>query len=220
MDRGNEQELRALVKSVRTAYEFTRMHESRLSKDPVKQFTAWMLLAIQSGVKEPNAMTLATIGKNGFPNARIVLLRDFDASGFSFFTNYKSNKGVELKAHKACLNFFWLEVARQVKITGLAERVPEEESDEYFASRPRESQLAAWASEQSKEISGRAYLEKRYKFYQKKFKGQNVPRPPHWGGYRVKPVKIEFWQGRENRLHDRIVYTKVKGEWVMKRIAP
>jgi len=214
-------EVRDVIRTIRKTYEFKNLLvETDIEKDAISQFNVWMAQAIAEGVKEPNAMTLATVDKKGFPKARIVLLRDFDENGFSFFTNYKSAKGKELDSHKACLNFFWIEVSRQVRIIGKADKVPVNESDMYFNSRPRESQIAAWASAQSEKISSREQLEKQFVFYQKKFEGGLVPKPPHWGGFRLKPLQIEFWQGRENRLHDRILYTRQKGGWKIERLSP
>jgi pyridoxamine 5'-phosphate oxidase len=166
-------------------------------------------------------MTLATVDKKGFPDARIVLLRGVDTTGFSFFTNYKSAKAKELAGKKACLNFFWAELSRQVRIIGSVKKLSAKESDEYFNSRPRESQIGAWASDQSAPIKGRAYLEERFAYFVKLFEGKKVKRPPHWGGYVVVPRSIEFWQGRPNRLHDRILFVKNKtGKWNISRLSP
>lgn len=166
-------------------------------------------------------MTLATAGKDGQPRARIVLLKSFDESGFVFFTNYHSRKGNELADNaRACLLFYWAPVWRQVRIEGTVEKVSEAESDEYFHSRPLGSKLGAWASNQSEAVTSRKELDERFEEFSLRF-SDNVPRPPHWGGYRVKPAVIEFWQGRENRLHDRLVYTRRSdGGWHIERLAP
>ena len=166
-------------------------------------------------------MTLATATRFGSPSARIVLLKSFDEGGFVFYTNYNSRKGIELEENaRACLLFYWPALWRQVRIEGTVERVSAEESDQYFQSRPLGSKIGAWASDQSTEIENRAALEKRFDEFNSRF-GDNVPRPPHWGGYRVKPSLIEFWQGQENRLHDRLRYTlSDDGGWVIERLAP
>jgi len=208
------------IKILRRNFDFTELSEEGASRNPISQFERWMEDAVKAGIHEPNAMTLATVDKKGFPNARIVLLRDFDNKGFSFFTNYKSMKATELIEKKACLNFFWLELSRQVKIRGTVKKLSAKQSDDYFKTRPRESQIGAWASAQSEVIAGRQHLEKEFQKYEKKFQGKDVPRPAHWGGYLVVPVSIEFWQGRPNRLHDRLLYTKQKTGWKMVRLAP
>ena len=166
-------------------------------------------------------MTLATAGKDSRPCARIVLLKSFDEGGFVFFTNYNSRKGGELAENaRACLLFYWAPLWRQVRIEGVVEKIPPAESDEYFQSRPLGSKIGAWASDQSQPIASRGELEKRFEEFGAKF-SDNVPRPPHWGGFRVKPDVIEFWQGRENRLHDRLVYTRESdGSWRLERLAP
>jgi pyridoxamine 5'-phosphate oxidase len=181
-----------------------------------------MKQAIDANIYEPNAMTLATATNEGLVDARIVLLRDFHSKGLSFFTNYKSIKGQEIRLNKkVCLNFFWPELQRQIRIRGVIEKLPPRSSDLYFASRPRESQIAAWASNQSEKLTNRQELENRYNEYEKKFEGKKVPRPPHWGGYRVKPSYFEFWQGRMSRLHDRIIYQSIRnGRWTIMRLNP
>ena len=180
-----------------------------------------MLKALNAGVPEADAMTLATATNDGTPDARIVLLKSFDDRGFVFFTNYRSRKAEELDNNeKACLLFYWLPVKRQVRIEGSVEKVSEEESDDYFHTRPWGSKLGAWASDQSTVIASREDLEKRFAELELEF-ADNVPRPSHWGGYRVKPEAIEFWQGRENRLHDRIRYRLQDDKsWLIERLAP
>jgi pyridoxamine 5'-phosphate oxidase len=173
-------------------------------------------------VIEPNAMTLATASSDGLPAARIVLLKGFDKEGFVFFTNYKSYKGMQLEENpKACLVFFWKELERQVRITGLVKKIPSEESEKYFHSRPAGSQIGAVASPQSQVIESREWLDETYKKLSDKYKNADVPYPEHWGGYKVLPVIMEFWQGRPSRLHDRIQYTKEEnGSWKTERLAP
>jgi pyridoxamine 5'-phosphate oxidase len=209
------------IRTLRYELSFKELDKKMLDRNPFRQFEIWMNDAINAGVIEPNAMTLATVGEKGFPDARIVLLRGIDKKGFSFFTNYKSKKGQDLSSsNKACLNFFWSELSRQVRIRGNVKKLPAKESDSYFQSRPRESQLGAWASSQSEVIKDRAELEKHFAFYEKKFEGKKVQRPPYWGGYLLTPVVIEFWQGRTNRMHDRIVYLKTGSRWKMERLSP
>jgi pyridoxamine 5'-phosphate oxidase len=208
------------IRVLRNEFTAGSLDESHVSKSPVRQFQKWMEQAIESKVMEPNAMTLATAAKN-LVDARIVLLRDFGANGFTFFTNYKSIKGREIRLNKnVCLNFFWPELQRQVRIHGKIEKLPAKNSDSYFASRPRESQIAAWASHQSEKLNSRNDLDKRYTEYVNEFREKKVPRPPHWGGYRVKPVYFEFWQGRRSRLHDRIIYEGTKNGWRIGRLNP
>ena len=202
-------------------FSYVPLDEKEIEKNPITQFNKWMQEALDSKTGEPNAMTLATVGKNGFPEARVVLLRGVDKNGFSFFTNYRSAKGRELASKKACLNFFWIELSRQVRIVGTVKKVSAKESDDYFNSRPRESQISAWTSHQSEIISGRDELEKKYAAMEKKFQNKKVPRPSYWGGYVINPVSIEFWQGKQNRLHDRILFTKLKtGKWKFERLSP
>jgi pyridoxamine 5'-phosphate oxidase len=191
--------------------------------DPFRQFGQWSQDARAAGVSEQDtiSMTLATATRFGSPSARIVLLKSFDERGFVFYTNYNSRKGVELEENaRACLLFYWAALWRQVRIEGTVERVSAAESDDYFHSRPLGSKIGAWASDQSTTIENRAALEKRFDEFNSQF-GDNVPRPPHWGGYRVKPNMIEFWQGQDNRLHDRLRYTlSDDGAWVIERLAP
>ena len=191
--------------------------------NPYRQFEQWSQDARAAGISEQDtiSMTLATATRFGSPSARIVLLKSFDERGFVFYTNYNSRKGVELEENaRACLLFYWTALWRQVRIEGTVERVPEEESNQYFHSRPLGSKIGAWASDQSTAIENRAALEKRFDEFNSQF-GDNVPRPPHWGGYRVKPNMIEFWQGQDNRLHDRLRYTlQDDGAWAIERLAP
>ena len=197
------------------------LNETEIDPDPLKQFEKWYADVLAAGVPEADAMTLATATNDGTPDARIVLLKSFDDRGFVFFTNYRSRKAEELDNNeKACLLFYWLPVKRQVRIEGSVEKVSEEESDDYFHTRPWGSKLGAWASDQSTVIASREDLEKRFAELELEF-ADNVPRPSHWGGYRVKPEAIEFWQGRENRLHDRIRYRLQDDKsWLIERLAP
>jgi pyridoxamine 5'-phosphate oxidase len=191
--------------------------------NPIRQFEIWSQEARATGMSEQDAisMTLATATRFGQPSARIVLLKAFDEQGFVFYTNYDSRKGNELEENaRACLLFYWSPLWRQVRIEGSVERVSPEESDQYFHSRPLGSKIGAWASEQSRTIGDRTVLDQRFAEFELKF-ADNVPRPAHWGGYRVKPEAIEFWQGQENRLHDRLLYTaQPDGSWSIERLAP
>jgi pyridoxamine 5'-phosphate oxidase len=210
------------ISQIRKEYSRQNLTEVSVSKDPFTQFREWWKDAVDSQLIEPNAMTLATSSGDGIPAARIVLLKGVDEKGFVFFTNYNSYKGQQLAENpRACLVFFWKELERQVRITGLVERTSVEESDEYFNSRPEGSKIGAWASPQSKIIPGRDWLEEEEKNFNEKFNGKAVKRPSHWGGFRVRPINIEFWQGRPNRLHDRIQYDlKDDGSWEISRLAP
>jgi|ERR1041385_2561072 pyridoxamine 5'-phosphate oxidase len=197
--------------------------KANIDSNPFSQFEQWSQDARAAGVSEQDtiSMTLATATRFGLPSARIVLLKSFDERGFVFFTNYNSRKGIELEENaQASLLFYWPQLWRQVRIEGTVERVSEEESDQYFHSRPLGSKIGAWASEQSSAIESRAALDRRFDEFSWKF-GDNVPRPPHWGGYRVKPNMIEFWQGQENRLHDRLRFkSQDNGSWIIERLAP
>jgi len=197
------------------------LSENRVESDPVTQFAQWYEYA-QAAVKPlPDAVALATATRAGQPSLRVVLLKSFDGHGFVFFTNYRSRKGRELARNpQATLLFHWVELARQVRIEGRVEKLPARESDAYFATRPRGSQLAAWASPQSAVIAGRGPLERRVAAFARKYP-DGVPRPPHWGGYRLIPEAFEFWQGGEDRLHDRILYRRARGgRWRIERLAP
>lgn len=215
-------QLKEQIRLLRNEFTAAILDEKNVSSSPVVQFERWLQQAIDSKVNEPIAMTLATATKEGLVDARIVLLRDYNSKGMSFFTNYKSIKGREIRLNKkVCLNFFWPELQRQVRVRGIIEKLPTRSSDLYFASRPRESQIAAWASHQSELLIDRHELENRFKAYQKEFEGQKVPRPSHWGGFLIKPVYYEFWQGRLSRLHDRIIYQRSRnGRWTILRLNP
>ncbi|MFZ2907204.1 MAG: pyridoxamine 5'-phosphate oxidase [Cyclobacteriaceae bacterium] len=207
--------------SIRQEYSKATLDTASVFPEPVQQFNKWFQEVVTSKVPEPNAMNLATaIG--GRPTSRIVLLKGVEHGKFVFYTNYQSRKGKDLDENPACcLTFFWPELERQVRIEGVATRVDSSRSDEYFQSRPRGSQVGAWASPQSSMIQDRQLLEDREKKIEEKYKGlDKLPRPHQWGGYEVDPLMIEFWQGRPNRLHDRILYTKVDGVWKINRLAP
>jgi pyridoxamine 5'-phosphate oxidase len=189
--------------------------------DPIAQFQVWFDAALAAGVHEPNAMHLATVDPDGQPSGRVVLVKDVDARGFCFYTNYASRKGYELTARPvASLTFFWPELERQVRVEGDVETVSEAESDAYFNSRPRGSQLGAWVSHQSEVIASRDVLVAEQVRLEAHYADQPVPRPSHWGGFRVRPRRIEFWQGRPSRLHDRLRYRLDAGTWVLERLAP
>jgi pyridoxamine 5'-phosphate oxidase len=210
------------IADIRKDYKLKTLLEEGVHANPVQQFNTWWQEAIKSEVDEVNAMTLATASADGLPSARIVLLKDFDERGFVFFTNYQSFKGNQLDENpRACLVFFWKELERQVRITGLVEKVSAAESDTYYNSRPEGSRIGAWASPQSKVIDSREWLEEQERNFQLKFQSSSIQRPPHWGGYRVQPITIEFWQGRPSRLHDRLQYTlRDDGNWLIERLAP
>ena len=214
--------LKDFLKNIRTDYDLDAIDVSTCQPDPVIQFAIWMQLAVERNVQEPNAFNLATVSPDGNPSSRIVLLRNFDQDGFVFFTNYNSHKGRDLElTGKAAMNFFWPELHKQVRIEGKVSKIEEWDSDEYFASRPRESQIGAWTSDQSKPLKNREELEKKYENLTSHFEGQEVPRPKHWGGFRVKPQVFEFWQGRPSRLHDRIRYDlDSTGSWKINRLYP
>lgn len=209
------------IDKIRKEYTLHALDDSNLDSDPVSFFSKWLGDAIEINVSEPTAMTVSTIGTDGYPQSRIVLLKSFSAEGFSFFTNYLSQKGRSLeKNNRASLLFFWPELQRQVRITGNVSKVSQNISEEYFSTRPRGSQIGAWASEQSMVVPSREYLESKFRDFEIKFKGKEVPVPQNWGGYILKPVRIEFWQGRESRLHDRIVYDLGQSGWQISRLAP
>jgi pyridoxamine 5'-phosphate oxidase len=204
----------------RKSYERDALEEADAALDPLRQFQAWMDAAFAAKVPEPNAMTLATVGADGRPSTRIVLIKEFDARGIVWFTNYDSRKGRELAVHPfAALQFHWVELERVVRIEGSVERVADAESDAYFASRPLDSRIGAWASPQSEVIASRGVLVANAARYAAKFL-LSPPRPPHWGGFRLKPEAWEFWQGRKSRLHDRLRYRLDGGNWTRERLAP
>jgi pyridoxamine 5'-phosphate oxidase len=209
------------IADIRKDYKLQTLLEQDVEKDPIEQFSKWWHEADKSGIEELNAMTLATSTKDGMPSARIVLLKDFSHEGFMFFTNYESQKGKEL-AHNpnAALVFFWKELERQIRIEGTVEKVSEQVSIDYFLTRPVASQIGAWSSPQSKKIESREIIEANVTQYQTQFQDTPITKPPHWGGYIVRPKHIEFWQGRRSRLHDRIVYNLENQHWTISRLAP
>jgi len=210
------------IAAIRKDYKLQTLTEKEVSDDPIRQFGKWWQEAIHSNLEEVNAMTLATATADGMPDARIVLLKGFDNNGFVFFTNYHSAKGQELLENpRASLVFFWAALERQVRISGLVSLTTEKASDDYFNSRPEGSRIGALASPQSEIIESREWLEENENRLKKELSGKKIPRPPHWGGYQVKPTRIEFWQGRPSRLHDRIRYTlQGNGHWTIERLAP
>ena len=207
---------------IRKEYSKATLDITNVAKDPIDQFTKWFDEAIKAKVLEPNAMSLATVSNDNRPSCRIVLLKGIEENKFLFYTNYQSHKGKELENNPVCaLTFFWPELERQVRVEGIAGRVGENQSMEYFQSRPLGAQVSAWASPQSSIVENRTILEERVKQIEKRFEGDQVlPRPHQWGGYAVDPHMIEFWQGRENRLHDRLEYMRVEGSWKIHRLAP
>jgi pyridoxamine 5'-phosphate oxidase len=211
----------AEIAAMRQDYTVGELMEDTSPLEPWELFSNWFAIARKAEILEPNAMILSTVSKEGQPTSRVVLLKDFDVGGLVFFTNYLSQKGEQLSNEpRASILFWWEPLQRQIRIEGEARKVDEGESDEYFESRPHGSRLGAWVSEQSRTIDGRTLLEKRKTEFEKKFSDGNVSRPDHWGGYRLVPNKFEFWQGRSNRLHDRLLYSNEKSTWVRVRLAP
>jgi pyridoxamine 5'-phosphate oxidase len=210
------------IEDLRNEYSKADLDTHQVLGNPIAQFEKWFAEVTNSAVPEPNAMNLATVSESGRPSSRIVLLKSVETDGFVFYTNYQSQKGKDLAVNPACaLNFFWPELERQVRIEGVASLVPEDKSTTYFQSRPRSSQVGAWASPQSHIIANRNILEERARQIDKKYENLNaLPKPKQWGGYKVEPYLIEFWQGRKSRLHDRIVYTLGDGGWKIGRLAP
>jgi len=206
----------------RKLYQKHELLEEEIPKDPFELFHVWIReIETNKEVDEVNTMNLSTVGLDSFPMSRVVLLKEYDDEGFVFYTNYESEKGRSIaKNPRVCLSFFWPKSERQVMIKGLAERTSEEESTTYFHSRPRGSQLGAWASQQSSVIPSREYLQKKLELLEEEFDGKDIPKPVYWGGYKVIPSEFEFWQGRPNRLHDRIYYSKEGEVWKMDRLAP
>ncbi len=212
--------LRDEVKNIRRSFDFGTLELDQTPTNPFDVMENWMEVAIKKQPKDPNAFVLSTVS-NHIPDSRVVLLRDFDENGFTFYTNYESKKGTEIEENKAvAMNFYWIELDRQVRIQGKIKRVNAKISDEYFNSRPRESQIGAWASKQSTKIKSRAALEEEVERITKKFEGKEVKRPPFWGGYIIEPNYFEFWQGRPSRLHDRLAFDLKDGNWLINRLSP
>ncbi len=213
----NKEELQA----IRVDYTKHSLSEHEVQKDPIEQFNIWFKEALNAEVSEVNAMNLATVDESGQPKSRIVLIKGVEDSGFVFFTNYESDKGKEIKFNpKVSLCFFWHELERQVRIDGIASKIDEKESSDYFQSRPLMSKIGAWTSNQSEVVDSREYLEEKFKELKDKYSDGDVPKPDYWGGYVVKPTAIEFWQGRASRLHDRIKYEKTDFGWDITRLSP
>ena len=211
---------RTELADLRREFSTQGINEADLDASPFVQFARWMDEAIKAEIPDPNAMTLATVGEDGRPDARVVLLKYYGETGFAFFTNYESKKGADLESNPyAVLHFFWPQLDRQVSVHGRVEKTSREESEKYFDSRPVESRLAAWASNQSRMIESRRILENRFQEFKERY-GEDVPLPPYWGGFRLTPVRFEFWQGRQNRLHDRLCYTLVDKTWSITRLSP
>ena len=209
------------IADIRINYSKKSLDEKDAEKNAFDMFERWWNEAMESDISEVNAMTVATVNK-GIPDARIVLLKAFDERGFVFFSNYNSQKGTELEENpNTCLVLFWKELERQIRITGISEKTSVQESIDYFNSRPEGSKIGAWASAQSIAVAGKSFLKETFDFYTERFKHGVIPKPPHWGGYRVKPTAIEFWQGRPSRMHDRLLYTlQNDGTWKIERLQP
>ena len=209
------------LSQLREHYTLGGLLESQANADPMVQFGLWMDEAIKSEIPEPNAMALGTVAESGYPEVRVVLLKEANELGFVFYTNYKSDKARQMAAHpQVSLTFLWKMLQRQVRILGTVSKLNEEQSAAYFDTRPTGSKIGAWVSPQSEVIAGREYLEQRLQQVEQQYQDVAIPKPPHWGGYMVVPSSIEFWQGRPSRLHDRLRYTQRDGEWVMEMLAP
>lgn len=210
-----------MLRDIRTNYQKFELTEEKISKSPLDQMNIWLNEAISGKVKEPSAMVLSTIDLDGNPESRIVLLKELTTDGLIFYTNYHSKKGQQIDANShVAANFFWPELERQVRIKGTVLKISEEISEEYFQSRPIESQLGAWASPQSRVIGNRRILDENFIHYQRYFQNHEMKKPPHWGGYLIRPEYFEFWQGRSNRLHDRIEFIPSDNKWIIQRLAP
>ncbi len=210
-----------MLRDIRKQYEYSALNETEAEQNPFNQFEVWLETALNSDEPEPTAMIISTVDGNLQPHARVVLLKDFNADGLVFYSNYEGAKALEIKGNnQVSVVFFWQTLERQIRITGKVEKLSESVSEHYFKSRPLDSQLGAWASPQSQQIPSAGFLDERFKAFQQQF-GEDVPKPPHWGGYLIRPESFEFWQGRPNRLHDRLYYTKTEeGNWKIVRLAP
>lgn len=221
MPQNESSDLKEMVRNLRSDFTKNALEKASALPDPFEQFGLWIGEAVEKKLSDPNAMILSTATPEGRPSSRVVLLRGFEDSAFTFFTNYDSRKGEEIAANpQAALLFFWAEIEKQVRIEGRIEKAAPEVSDAYFASRPRESRIGAWASPQSRAIENRAELEQKYADLSERFAEREIECPPNWGGYILKPERFEFWQGRASRLHDRLLYTKNGAEWAIERLAP
>jgi len=209
------------IAKLRIKYARAALTEAKVARDPLRQFRSWFDDVVRAELPEANAMALATASPEGIPSVRMVLLKGFDDRGFVFFTNYESRKAGEIERNpRGALLFYWPGIERQVRVEGMLARVTEEESREYFFSRPRESRLGAWASRQSSVLDGREALEAAYERLRREYEGKDIPLPPFWGGYRLSPSSLEFWQRRPNRLHDRIRYRRSRKTWIIERLSP
>lgn len=210
-----------MLRDIRTNYQKNELNEHTVSKNPFQQLTLWLKDAVSVKTPEPTAMVLCTLDMSGNPDSRVVLLKELTSEGLVFFTNYNSKKGHQISVNQHISSvFFWAESERQVRIKGTAEKIPEQNSEAYFLSRPLESQLGAWASPQSQVIESRKILDDNYTQYQEYFKHNEIKKPPHWGGFLIRPIYFEFWQGRPNRLHDRLEYILSGDQWIIRRLAP
>ncbi|MFA6581457.1 MAG: pyridoxamine 5'-phosphate oxidase [Paludibacter sp.] len=209
-----------MLRDIRKQYVLSTLDEQNILPNPFDQFDLWLLEAIESDQLEPTAMVLSTVDENLQPHSRIVLLKELSPDGFVFYTNYEGHKAHQISQNnRVSLVFFWPRLERQVRVVGTVEKISETISTSYFKSRPLDSQIGAWASPQSQLIRSKDFLEKQFQYYKQKF-GETVPKPPHWGGYLIKPSTIEFWQGRPNRLHDRLLFSLENKEWIISRLAP
>lgn len=216
------EEVRNYINQVRRDFSYKKLDEKEVGDNPIAFFSRWIEEAIDSQILDPYAMCVSTVSQDGMPSSRIVYLRDLAENGFVFYTNYQSQKGKEIAFNpNASLNFYWAEIERQVRIAGRVKKYDAEKSDEYFANRPRESKIGAWASDQSSVLKSREELENKLEDLKGRFEGEEeIPRPPHWGGYILEPEMVEFWQGRPSRLHDRIRFSKNGDEWLIERLSP
>lgn len=209
------------LNNIRREYMSQGLNEASMMQDPLDQFDFWLDEVLETDILDPLAATLATVNTKGIPSARIILIKEVDAEGFVFYTNYNSKKGFDMSQNpNVCLNFFWDVMDRQIRITGTIKKVDASQSENYFHSRPRESQIMATASPQSSAIPNRAHLDTAYLDIESTLEGRSIPRPENWGGYKITPYEMEFWQGRPSRLHDRVLYTHHNGEWTKTRLAP